>query len=194
VTTDGARIEREGDAEAMLVQRLQQRNASAWAEIYDSYYRKLYLYSYARTGDEAVASDLASRVFLEAVEGIDRYVYRGRPVLAWLYRIARNVVADHLRARQREARALERVASGALGQDPGPAALVAEREDLLAALRQLTEEQQQVIALRFYAGFDTSEIARMMGRTERAVYSLEARALASMRRLLGPEAARAFAA
>jgi RNA polymerase sigma-70 factor (ECF subfamily) len=194
VTTDGAHIQREGDAEGLLVQQLQQRNASAWAEVYDSHYRKLYLYSYARTGNEAVASDLASKVFLEAVEGIDRYVYRGRPLLAWLYRIARNVVADHMRAREREMRALERAASGGPGLDPGPAAFVAEREDLLAALRQLTEEQQQVIALRFYAGFETAEIARIMERTERAVYSLEARALASLRRLLGPDAERAFAA
>jgi RNA polymerase sigma-70 factor (ECF subfamily) len=125
-------------------------------------------------------------VYLEALEGIDRYEYRGRPLLAWLYRIARNVVSDHLRSRERETRALEQAASTMATHDPGPAAQVADRQDVLAAVRQLTDDQQQLIALRFYAGFTTAEIAGAMGRSERAVYSLEVRALASLRKLLGP--------
>ena len=174
------------DAEALLVQRAKERLPSAWAEIYDSHYRKLFRYCYARTGDEATAADLASRVYLEALEGIDRYVYRGRPLLAWLYRIARNVVSDHLRAQQRESKALEEAATTLESHDPDPAVQVSDRQAILGVLRQLTEDQQQVIALRYYAGLTTTEMAHALERSERAVYSLEVRALAALRRLLGP--------
>ncbi|MGB2694041.1 MAG: RNA polymerase sigma factor [Dehalococcoidia bacterium] len=174
------------DDEALLIERAKQRMPTAWVEIYRAYYRKLFLYCYARTTSEATAADLASKVYLEALEGIDGYEYRGRPLLAWLYRIARNVVSDHLRARERETRALERAAATMTPHDPGPAAQVTDRQDVLAALQQLTEDQQQVVALRFYSGCSTSEIAEAMGRSERAVYSLEVRALASLRNLLGP--------
>jgi RNA polymerase sigma-70 factor (ECF subfamily) len=173
-------------AEARLVQRAKERSPSAWAEIYDAHYPKLYRYCYARTTDPATAADLASKVFLEALEGIDRYVYRGRPLLAWLYRIARNVTSDHLRAWKRESEALHRAADALEPHDPGPAAQVTDRRDVLAALHQLTDDQQQVVALRYYADFSTAEIAHAMERSERAVYSLEVRALAALRRLLAP--------
>lgn len=168
------------------MERAKERSPSAWAEIYDAHYPKLYRYCYARTSDGATAADLASKVFLEALEGIDRYVYRGRPLLAWLYRIARNVTSDHLRARRRETEALQQAAAALEPHDPGPAAQVADRSDVLAALPQLTDEQQQVIALRYYADFTTADIAHAMERSERAIYSLEVRALAALRRLLAP--------
>ena len=185
VAADAA-FEHENDAEARLVERAKERSPTAWVEIYDTHYRKLFRYCYARTGSTATAADLASKVYLEAVEGIDRYVYRGKPLLAWLYRIARNVVADYLKAQQRESAALQEAATRLEAHDPGPASQVADREDLLAALRQLTEDQQQVIALRYYSGLTTEEIAQAIDRSERAVYSLEVRALASLRRLLAP--------
>ena len=171
------------DAEALLVQRAKERLPSAWTEIYDAYYQKLFRYCFARTGDRGAAADLASHVYLEALEGIDRYVYRGRPLLAWLYRIARNLVSDYLAKSQRESRALAAAASTLEPYHPGPASSVDDRYDLGAALHQLTDDQQHVVALRFYAGLSTAEIAQVMGRSERAVYSLEVRALTALRRL-----------
>jgi RNA polymerase sigma-70 factor (ECF subfamily) len=174
------------DDEARLVQLAKERSPTAWAQIYDACYQKLFRYCYARTGDTTTAADLTSRVFLEALEGIDRYVYRGRPLLAWLYRIARNVVSDHLHAREREAKALADAGSLLDPHEPGPASQVADQADLLDALRRLTDDQQQVIVLRYYTGFTTAEIAQALERSERAVYSLEVRALAALRRALAP--------
>jgi RNA polymerase sigma-70 factor (ECF subfamily) len=171
------------DPEALLVQHAKQRSPSAWAEIYDAYYQKLFRYCFARTGDSAAAADLASHVFLEALQGIDRYVYRGRPLLAWLYRIARNLVSDYLGKRQREAKAFTEAGSILEPNHPGPASTVDDRYDLEAALHRLTEDHQLVIALRYYSDLSTAEIAQAMGRSERAVYSLEVRALTALRRL-----------
>jgi RNA polymerase sigma-70 factor (ECF subfamily) len=172
------------DAEALLVERAKTRSPSAWAEIYDTTYIKLYRYCYARTTDDTAASELASRVYLEALEGIDRYSYRGKPLLAWLYRIAHNLVSDHLRKCQRESKAMEQAAALLDHHDPGPAAIVTNQQDIGAAMQFLTEDQQQVIALRYFASMTTAEIAETMGRSERAIYSLEVRALAAMRRAI----------
>ena len=174
------------DAEALLVQRAKERSPSAWSEIYDTSYRKLFRYCYARTSNEGTAAELASQAFLEALRSIDRYVYRGRPLLAWLYRIARNVVSDHLNKQRREAQALQDAGVLLEPHDPGPASEVGDRQDVLEALQHLTDDQQQIVALRYYSGFTTTEIAQAMGRSEQAVYSLEVRALAALRRLLGP--------
>ena len=175
------------ETEALLVQRAKERSPAAWAEIYDANFAKLYRYCYARTSSQETAAELASHVFLEALQGIDRYVYRGRPLLAWLYRIARNLVSDQLRRQQREAQAIEDASTLLEPHDPDPASQVGDEHDLRIALQQLTEDQQQLIALRYYSGFTTREIAQAMGRSERAIYSLEVRALAAMRRTLAPD-------
>jgi RNA polymerase sigma-70 factor (ECF subfamily) len=172
------------DAEALLVQRAKERSPSAWTEIYDAYYPRLFRYCYARTSDQATAAELTSQVYLEALQSIDRYVYRGRPLLAWLYRIAHNVVVDQFRRRQRESKALQEAGVLSDAHDAGPALMVAQRHDLEIAMRQLTGDQQHVIALRYFAGLTTAEIAQTLERSERAVYSLEVRALAAMRHLL----------
>jgi RNA polymerase sigma-70 factor (ECF subfamily) len=172
------------DAEARLIDEAKRRTPSAWAEIYDRYHHRLFKYCYFRTANETIAADLASRVFLEALEGIDRYVYRGRSLLAWLYRIARNLVSDHHRSREREAAAMEQQASVLAEPSASEFAQVVDRQDLVVAIRQLTEHQQQVVVLRFFCDYTTAEIAASMEKTERAVYSLEVRALATLRRLL----------
>jgi RNA polymerase sigma-70 factor, ECF subfamily len=177
----------EEDPEANLVRRAKERWPSTWAEIYDAYYKKLFRYCYARCGSEATAADLASKVYLEALEGIDKYEYRGKPLLAWFYRIAHNVVVDHLRTREREGRAFERVASFQSPHSADPAEDVDNKHDVRSAMAGLTEEQQQVIELRYYGGLTTAEIAVAMEKTERAVYSLEVRALGGLRRALQPE-------
>ena len=61
--------------------------------------------------------------------------------------------------------------------------------ELARALEGLTDSQREVVALRFFAGYSTREIAAAMGKREAAIYSLEVRALASLRRFLGEKEA-----
>ena len=128
-------------------------------------------------------------MFVAAISGIRSYTYRGKPVLAWLYRIAHNLVGDYRRKVLRE-----KQQSGALaldgvhslnGSTPGgdPAALV-EDLDLKAALQNLPDTQRDVLILRFFVGLSTPEIAQVMDKQPTAVYSLQARAVASLRTVL----------
>ena len=61
----------------------------------------MYRYVRLRTGDAWLAEDLTAQVFEEAIKGICSYRYRGKPVLAWLYRIARNLVSDYFKRAKR---------------------------------------------------------------------------------------------
>lgn len=83
------------EEERSLAQALKDRSPEAWAQVYDRHYDHIYRYALVRTSDPTTAKDLAAATFLEALKSIHTFSYRGRPILAWLYRIARNVVAGH---------------------------------------------------------------------------------------------------
>jgi RNA polymerase sigma-70 factor (ECF subfamily) len=166
-----------------LVEEAQAFSQEAWAQIYDQFYMKIFDYCCLRTGNRAASEDLASEVFLEALRGIRRYRYRGLPFSAWLYRIARNITADHLQrnARRPTVELVEDSGHPAL-QTPDQAEGHALSQDMQAAIRQLTEDQQQVITLRFFQGLSHEETAAIMGRRSGAVRVLQNRALHALRK------------
>lgn len=172
--------------EERLVQRAQQGDANAFAEVYERHQSAVYRYIYYRVGDASTAEDLTSAVFVRVVESIDRFVYRGRPLLSWLYTIAGNIVIDYQR---RAARGVilpldERLVSGS--EDVEQAAYrAATQEELAEALTHLTEDQRRVILLRFMEGMSNEEVARTLGKSVGAVKALQHRALARLHRVLG---------
>ena len=176
---------RPADPEAEEVRRAKGRDSAIWSAWYDRYHPSLYRYAYARLGIQAEAEDIAAQVFVEALKGIDSFSYRGRPVLAWLYRIARNLVVDQIRRNTRHQDAWDRLV---LPSEPGPSADQAvEALALREAMNRLTGEQREVIILRYFLSLSTREVAALLGKNEVAVFSLQARALAALRRHLAPE-------
>src|SRR5207247_8015096 len=187
-----------GDYEAELVAGAKERSPQAWDEIYARHYLQIYRYIHARVFDPHVAEDLASSVFLGAVKGIGAYHYRGQPLLAWLYRIAHNTVSSHHRTTLKHRvvalstitelpgrvfgrRTPRREPEGPPEADPGA---VAERMDLREALAELPQAQREVLILKFFLGMDAKEIGAIVRKEPAAVYSLQARALNSLRRRL----------
>jgi RNA polymerase sigma-70 factor (ECF subfamily) len=168
------------ERERLQVERAKAGDPATWAAWYDAYYSYLYRYAYYRLRRRQEAEDAVADAFLEAFRGIGRFEYTGRPVLAWLYRITHNIVDDRL------ARGRLQLGSGAPaaeGRDPGPEAAL-DNIDMVRALESLTEEQQQVIVLRYLLGMPANEVAELMGKRPAAIFSLQARALATMRRAL----------
>jgi RNA polymerase sigma-70 factor (ECF subfamily) len=172
------------EAEVNLIRRAKRGDPAAFAEIYDRHHPAIYRYILFRVGDGAVAEDLAGEVFVRLVERIDRFPSRGRPLLAWLYTIARNLVADHLRRNGRATRvALDGglVANG--GRQDG-ASLTATQRRLAAALQELTEEERQVVMLKLFEGLDNQTVAMVVDEPVGAVKSLQHRGLTVLRRVL----------
>jgi RNA polymerase sigma-70 factor (ECF subfamily) len=169
------------DSEAVLARRLRALEPDAWTQLFDEHRDQIWRYALVRTGNSSDADEVTSQVFVEALDSIKRYRYTGKPVLAWLYRIARNHAGKVTRQRRRSA-PLSDAAESAAPVEGAIDSLV-----IWEALRTITEEQSEVIALRFFAGYSTTEIAQAMGKTEAAVYSLEVRAIAALRRRLAVE-------
>jgi RNA polymerase sigma-70 factor (ECF subfamily) len=160
----------------------------ALASIYTSYYPRIYNYAFLQLGDIQAAEDLASEVMLKVLGSIHRYRPKGPPFSAWVFRIARNKLIDLHRRRKRrgEVDLREPPVDTRMGpQDLAERAL--DRGQIQIALKYLTESQRQVIVLKFIEGFDNLSIARILGRSEGAVKSLQHRALNSLRSIMSEE-------
>lgn len=173
----------ESQDESLLVSRLAAFDAEAWRTVFDRYFASVFRLAYARTQHPAAAEDIAAETFAEAAAGIRRYRYRGVPFRAWLYRIARNLVSDHLKGeRQRR-----RVPLGETGAEAETAPAFEMRADLLAALDELTEDQKTVVILRLVDGYSLAEVAQIMGRSTGAIKQLQYRGVAVLQRLMSEE-------
>jgi RNA polymerase sigma-70 factor (ECF subfamily) len=174
--------------EMELVERARRLEEPAWAEIYRRHAQQVYAYIYYRLGDQHTAEDLAADVFVKALAGIKGYSWRGTPLLAWLYRIAHNVTVDY---RKSNARRMQHHAPGeAEGVQERVDRLGASdaRADMMSAIRALTEDQQQVIILRFYQGLSNAEVSAVLGKPEGAVKALQGRGLRTLRRNMEAQA------
>jgi RNA polymerase sigma-70 factor (ECF subfamily) len=175
--------------ESRLIERAKAYDAQALSELYRRYSNAIFRYVYYRLGDQALAEDVVSDVFVRALEALPGYQDTGRPFAAWLYRIAHARVVDHYRrhGRRQFTPLDERLAAG---EEADPQQLATHRDASYRAwqaMNDLTEDQQQVLSLRFIAGYSTREAAEVLGKTEGAVKALQHRALASLRRLLEDE-------
>jgi len=177
------------DEETRLIREAQAGDPAAFGELYRRYQPKVYRYVYFRVNNEVTAEDLTSEVFVRLVENIHTFQCRGRPLLAWLYTIARNLVTDIYR---RGGRATELPLDDLLvadGPDPFQAAHRSLEQDRLAhALDDLTYAQREVIRLKFFEELDNSTTARVLGKTVGAVKALQHRGISALARLLAGEA------
>ena len=179
MTPDETAIER-------LVGEARAGDAWAFGLLFDHFHLPVYRYIASRVHRPSDAEDLTQLVFVKALEALPRYQSRGIPFGGWLFRLARNTVIDFVRTRHEHAE-LDAAFDRPTG-DAGPAEIAAIRQDLqavAAALATLTEEQREVIALRFFAGLSAREAAEAMGKQEGTIRGLQFRAIAALRRRLG---------
>lgn len=172
--------------ERSLVDRARDMDPTAWDELYTLHYGAIQRYASFRVADPVAADDIAAEVFLEAVRGIGKYRYRGIAFRAWLYRIAHNLTADFRRrsaARADRETCDEQALALIPAEDFAPG--LDRSRDLRQAVARLTEEQQQVVILRFFEGLSLQETADATGRNSGAIKSLQHRALERLRVLLG---------
>lgn len=167
--------------EARLVRHAKSSNSEAFAELYDACVERVYRYIYFRVTDDVVTEDLTSQVFLKAWENLDRYQTGSSPFVAWLYTIARNLVIDFYRTPKSSVPLDEVTALPAKEQSPvEEVELRFSLQAMRDGLQALTEDQQQVLILKYIAGLPNENIAKMMNRREGAVRALQMRALQTL--------------
>ena len=155
------------------------------ASLYEEYYDKIAHYAYVRIGNRTEAEDIAGEVFLKALESLKSYKERGIPMQAWLFRIAHNLVVDHLRKMTKRKTVPADTIQVEADIDP---VTVAEKniefEKVTVAMEQLTPEQREVLRLRFFGGLTSKEAGSILNKSDGAVREMQRAAIEKLRKLL----------
>jgi RNA polymerase sigma-70 factor, ECF subfamily len=160
-------------------------DVEALGRLYDALFGPIYRYVALRLRRREDAEDVTQLVFERIVAALPRYRHSGRPFQAWAFRIARNAVIDHQR-RLRPTEPLGAIAEPADGLLLEARSLHEEQiQELRVAIRALTPDQQEALALRYGAELSAEESARIMGRRAGTVRGLTFRAIEALRRNLG---------
>jgi len=180
----GTQIQQTQSEEEIIGRSL--KDPAAFKPLYEKYFKPVFVFTFHRVGDKAVAGDITSQVFLKAWSNLDRFSFNRTPYLAWLYTIAHNAVIDHYRTRKVTA-ALDDVQLSQ--QDHAEVVeneidLSAEMKLVKRALQGLTDDQQKVLTLKFIDGMSNHEIARHLGKREGAIRALQMRGLQALAKQL----------
>lgn len=174
----------EGEKEQWL--RAQRGEEPAVETLYRNYYRTIYTYVFYRVGDGTLAEDLTAEVFLRLVDRIPEMKVNGKPPLAWLYTIARNLIIDNYRhdPPHRSVPLDENLMERKEYQPETQTEYRLNQDRLREALNYLTEAQRQVILMKFIERRSNAEIASVLGKEEGAIKSIQHRALDALKRVL----------
>ncbi len=152
--------------EQLIIEAAKQ-NPERFGPLYDKYYKQIFGYVYQRMEDKDTAFDITSQVFLKALTNINRYEYKGVPFASWLFRIAHSEVMQLFRDQKNKR---------AINADVGDLKNIYEEvqepffEEYLPALqqmiKQLPEDDLQMIELRFFEHRPFKEIAEILSITE----------------------------
>jgi RNA polymerase sigma-70 factor (ECF subfamily) len=172
-------------SEESLVQRAQKNDQEAFAQLYETYFDKIYRYLVLRVGNETEAEDMTQQVFLNALQSISSFRWKGVPFSAWLYRIAHNQAVDHLRKKKKRTSVPLDDSLASAGDSPhSTAELKMNIEELKVATQGLTEAQREVISLRFSSELPIAQVAKIMGKSEGAIKALQHSAIVALRRTM----------
>jgi RNA polymerase sigma-70 factor (ECF subfamily) len=174
-------------SESEIIQKAVSGDPDAFATLYDTYIEQIYRFIFFRVGDELTTEDLTSQVFIKAWDNLSSYQIRGLPFSAWLFRIARNSVIDYYRT-FKETAPLEFEAIAKADPEGNVDEWVEQRlqaEEVRLALQKLTEDQRQVLTLRFIEGFSTEEVAQILGKRPGAIRALQMRGLQALTEIFG---------
>jgi len=167
------------------------REPAAVTRIYTAYAPALYRFFMAAVSDRHLAEDLTGTAFVSAIEALPRFRGPIEALGGWLFQIARHDLYDYRRKQARSRiEPLEDNLNEAALADGGvdPEELAIERVEgtrVLAALRELSSDQREVLLLRMAGGLTAPEVADILGKTTGAVKALQHRGLASLARVLG---------
>ena len=165
---------------------LQKLDSQVIAAIYDRYFPEIYRYVYYRLGNENLAEDIASDVFVRLLEAVKKKRGPQKNIKGWLLSTASNVISDHLRRVYK--RPTETISESMPDLGTSLTDEVDRRqqaESIRSAYTQLTADQQDVLALRFGDGYSLEETAQAMQKNVNAVKALQFRALTALQRHIG---------
>ncbi len=174
------------EGELNLIKSAKQGDSSSFGVLYNHYLAQIYRFIYLKVTSKHEAEDLSHEVFLSAWQNLPSYADKGFPFSSWLYQIARNKVIDHLRTKKPVA-SLEVISEENLEL---ASITDAELDNALSvsmvkeAMRQLSDDHQNVLIMRFVEDMAPAQIAEAIGKSEGAVRLMQHRAILRLRDIL----------
>lgn len=172
----------------LLMQKAKDGDASAFGQLYELYFVPVFRYIYARTKRKEDAEDLVQTVFLKVYKSIGNFQEQQKPPLAYFFSVARNAVIDYWRKKKDiPFKDPDTALSNIPDTRNNPQEVVQKKiisHILSQAITRLTEEQQEVIVLKFINELSNREIAALISKSEEAVRQLQCRALKALRTYL----------
>lgn len=162
-------------------------DGSAFTELYNYYFPRVYNYVHYRVDDFHAADDLTSQIFEKLFSRLKYYRSEKATFSAWLFSIARNTITDYYRSRMRTHFTSLEITAEFIDSEPGPADIVAFNETqqhLLKALASLNQRERDIIALKFWIGSSNRDIARLVGISESNTGVILFRAMRRLRIIL----------
>jgi RNA polymerase sigma-70 factor (ECF subfamily) len=155
----------------------------AFGELYEKYFDRIYNYLYRQTDDEELAGDLCSQTFINALNSLPRFEFRGVPFSAWLYKIASNEVNKHYRKNKgKKIFSIEEVRLKELVESSDAEWDEEQIQQLMNFMKELPTDMLMVLELRFFEDKDFKEIAFILDITESGAKMRTYRALDKLRK------------
>lgn len=153
------------EKEKILIEEAK-KNPDRFLDLYDKYFDQIYRYIYRRVGgDSEVTQDLASQTFLDALEHIKSFQFKGFPFSSWLYKIAHNNVIKWYRKNSNRhhvpiEKAYDLHDKTQIQEDKLESLLA--QDQVNEMLSHLDEEESEILRLKFFEGLSNIEIAEIM--------------------------------
>jgi RNA polymerase sigma-70 factor (ECF subfamily) len=165
---------------------LQKLDSQVIGAVYDRYFSDVYRFVFYRISNEQVAEDIASDVFVRLLEAVQKRRGPQSNIKGWLLATASHAVADHLRKVYRRPTEVLSEAMPDHGSSLTDEINYRQQSDSVRqAYAQLTQDQQNVLALRYGSGYSLEETATVMQKNINAVKALQFRALQALQRNIG---------
>jgi RNA polymerase sigma-70 factor, ECF subfamily len=174
--------------EKELLEGAKRLDSVALAAIYDCFNRGIYSYSLRLLGEPDLAEECVAETFSRFLHALHKGSGPQQYLQAYLYRIAHNWITDNYRSKPAYSTELdENIPDESRPSLPQSLDTSMEQTRMRTALRQLTGEQRQVIALRFLEGWENEEVAAALNKPLGAIRALQHRAIATLRKILAEE-------
>jgi RNA polymerase sigma factor (sigma-70 family) len=159
---------------------------------FDALYRDarddVFAYTATLLRDSAAAEDVTAQAFERAYKRRSRFDARRGSPRAWLFGIARNAALDELRRRKRAATLAAEPTDVDAPAPEDEADLALRRAAVRTALAGLPPRERELIALKFHAGLDNAELAKVLGVSVTNAGTLLCRAMRKLRKAIDEHA------
>lgn len=155
----------------------------ALADLYETYFVRVYRFVFYRVSHKETAEDITEEVFIKAFAGLGN-LEKLEAFEGWLFQISRNLVIDYYR-KKKQLVPLDSI-ENTLEYDTNVVDIInlkLEQAILIKLLKELTDEQQTVIKMKFLEDLDNSTIARLLNKTEGAIRVIQHRAISKLKEI-----------